>query len=59
MPVYEDETGTLIYSENVLDSFNFIEKILESNPMGLLVEGSYIPLEDNFRQFMPMKNLEW
>lgn len=49
MPVYEDETGTLIYSENVLDSFNFIEKILESNPMGLLVEGSYIPLEEQLQ----------
>ena len=43
------ENKNLIYSENVLDSFNFIEKILESNPMGLLVEGSYIPLEEQLQ----------
>ncbi len=49
MPVYEDETGTLIYSENVLDSFDFIEKILESHPMGLLIEGCYLPLEEQLQ----------
>ena len=46
MPVYEDETGTLIYSDNVLDSFDFIRDVLQSDPMGLLIEGSYITLEE-------------
>ncbi len=46
MPVYEDETGTLIYSDNVLDSFDFIEKVLASDPSGLLIEGSYLPIEE-------------
>ena len=45
MPIYEDETGTLIYSDNVLDSFDFIGKVLESQPEGLLITGSYISIE--------------
>jgi collagenase-like PrtC family protease len=46
MPVFEDETGTLIYSDNVLDSFDFIEDVLKSNPMGLLIEGSFLNQEE-------------
>lgn len=46
MPIYEDETGTLIYSDNVLDSFDFIETVLAGNPMGLLIEGCYLPCEE-------------
>lgn len=46
MPVYEDETGTLIYSDDVLDSFDFIETILKEEPMGLLIEGAFLSLEE-------------
>ena len=46
MPVYEDETGTLIYSDNVLDSFDFIDRIMQSGPLGILVEGSMISFDE-------------
>lgn len=45
MPVYEDETGTLIYSDDVLDSFNFIDEVLKASPFALLVEGSFADIE--------------
>lgn len=45
MPVYEDETGTLIYSDDVLDSFNFIDELLKASPFALLVEGSFADIE--------------
>ncbi len=46
MPVYEDETGTLIYSDDVLETFDFIENIVKCGPLGLLINGSYIPLKE-------------
>ncbi len=46
MPVYEDETGTLIYSDDVLDSFDFIKQLLESDPMSLLITGSYLTIQE-------------
>ncbi len=46
MPIYEDETGTLVYSDDVLDSFDFIEKLLASGPMALLIQGSYLSIEE-------------
>ena len=30
----------------MLDSFDFIEKVLASDPSGLLIEGSYLPIEE-------------
>ncbi len=41
MPIYEDENGTLIYSDYVLDSFDEMEDLLKTNLSGIMVNGLY------------------
>ena len=57
MPIYEDETGTLIYSDDVLDSFDFIEDVLKSHPIGLLINGGYITIEEQLSAVSAYKRI--
>ncbi|MBQ5431101.1 MAG: U32 family peptidase [Lachnospiraceae bacterium] len=57
MPIYEDETGTLIYSDDVLDSFDFIEDVLKSHPIGLLINGSYMTIEEQLSAVSAYKRI--
>ncbi len=41
MPVYEDETGTMIYADYILDSFDEMEDLMQTNVSGFMVNGLF------------------
>jgi collagenase-like PrtC family protease len=57
MPIFEDETGTLIYSDDILDSFDFIDQIIESKPIAFLINGSYMDLNQQLASIEAYKKI--